>query len=80
VVVGGGVGIADHVEIGDRVRIAARSGVVGSWPDEATIGGYPSRNHRQWLRGQAALYRLAKIVEQLEALVEERSLRGTTND
>jgi UDP-3-O-[3-hydroxymyristoyl] glucosamine N-acyltransferase len=43
--------------------------VIGDLPDGATVSGYPARNHREYLRAQAALYRLAAIVDDLEALV-----------
>ncbi len=31
--------------------------------------GYPARQHREFLRAQAALYRLTALVDDLEALV-----------
>ena len=34
------------------------------------MSGYPARSHREFLRAQGALYRLAKIVDDLEALVQ----------
>jgi len=43
--------------------------VIGDIPDGAIVSGYPARSHREYLRAQAALYRLAKIVDDLEALV-----------
>jgi len=80
VIVGGGVGIADHVQIGDRSRVAARSGIFGSWPGGITVGGYPARNHREWLRSQVAIYRLSPIMEELEAMVKERRPGATSHD
>jgi len=35
--------------------------------------GYPARPHREFLRAQAAMYRVAKIIDELEALVRTRS-------
>jgi len=35
--------------------------------------GYPARPHREFLRAQAALYRLSRIVDELEALVKPAS-------
>jgi hypothetical protein len=42
--------------------------------------GTLARPHREYLRGQAALYRLAKIVDKLEKLVEPQAeiSSGTT--
>lgn len=68
----GQVGLADHIEVGSRVRITVQSGVIGDIPDDATITGYPARNHREFLRAQAALYRLAPLVDELEALARPK--------
>ena len=65
----GQVGLSDHLVIGNRVRVTVQGGVIGDLPDGATVSGYPARNHREYLRAQGALYRLAKIVDDLEALV-----------
>jgi len=65
----GQVGLADHLTIGSRVRVTVQGGVIGDIPDGAIVSGYPARSHREYLRAQAALYRLAKIVDDLEALV-----------
>jgi hypothetical protein len=42
-------------------------------PPAASFSGHPARPHRQFLRAQAAMYRLAPIVDELERLVPERS-------
>jgi UDP-3-O-[3-hydroxymyristoyl] glucosamine N-acyltransferase len=61
VVIAGAVGIADRAVIGDGATISARSVVFGPSRIEAgsVVGGYPARPHREFLRAQAALYRLA---------------------
>ncbi len=64
----GQVGLADHITIGNRVRVTVQSGVIGNIDDDATVTGYPARNHRDYLRAQGALYRLAPLVDELEAL------------
>jgi UDP-3-O-[3-hydroxymyristoyl] glucosamine N-acyltransferase len=76
VILAGHVGVTDHLHIGDRVRIAAASAVFGDVPAGASVGGHPARAHRQFLRAQAVLYRLAPIVDELERLVPEGSRRG----
>ena len=80
VIVAGHVGIADHNTIGDRARVSACSVVIGDVPADATVGGYPARGHRTFLRAQAAQYRLIPIIDQLEAIVQQRSDRAKTND
>ncbi|MGH7699358.1 MAG: UDP-3-O-(3-hydroxymyristoyl)glucosamine N-acyltransferase [Gemmatimonadales bacterium] len=69
VIVAGQAGIIDHLTIGPGARIGAQAGVIGDVPGGRTVSGYPARDHREVLRGQAALYRLARLVPQLEALV-----------
>src|SRR4029450_700780 len=66
----GAVGIADRAVIGDGATISARSVVFGPSRIEAgsVVGGYPARPHREFLRAQAALYRLAPLVNRLEAV------------
>jgi len=65
----GQAGLADHVTIGRGARVTVQGGVIGDIAAGATVSGYPARNHREFLRAQGALYRLARIVDDLEALV-----------
>jgi UDP-3-O-[3-hydroxymyristoyl] glucosamine N-acyltransferase len=80
VIVAGGVGIADHVRVGDGAMISARSTVIRDVPPAGVYGGYPARPHREFLRAQAALYRMTPLAKDLETLVIERKHRGQTND
>jgi UDP-3-O-[3-hydroxymyristoyl] glucosamine N-acyltransferase len=65
----GQAGLADHVTIGRGARVTVQGGVIGDIDPGATVSGYPARPHREFLRAQGALYRLAQIVDDLEALV-----------
>jgi UDP-3-O-[3-hydroxymyristoyl] glucosamine N-acyltransferase len=56
------------VEIGDGARIGGQAGVISSVPANSAYSGFPARPHREFLRAQAALYRLAAHVDALEAL------------
>ena len=76
VILAGHVGVTDHLIIGDRARIAAKSAIFGDVPAAASFSGHPARPHRQFLRAQAAMYRLAPIVDELERLVLERAPRA----
>jgi UDP-3-O-[3-hydroxymyristoyl] glucosamine N-acyltransferase len=40
--------------------------VFGDIPAGASFSGHPARPHRQFLRAQAALYRVAPIISELE--------------
>ena len=68
VIVGGQAGIADHVRIGRGARLSAGGGAIGDVEAGATMSGFPARSHREFLRAQAALYRLAPIIGALEKL------------
>ncbi|MFL5401402.1 MAG: UDP-3-O-(3-hydroxymyristoyl)glucosamine N-acyltransferase [Gemmatimonadales bacterium] len=76
VILAGHVGVTDHLVIGDRAKIAAKSAIFGDVPAGASFSGHPARPHRQFLRAQAAMYRLAPIVDELERLVPERARHG----
>jgi UDP-3-O-[3-hydroxymyristoyl] glucosamine N-acyltransferase len=72
-ILAGQVGVSGHLTIGRGARIAAQSGVAGSVPAGETWGGYVARPHREWLRAEAAMYELAPLARQLEALVHRDS-------
>ena len=69
VIMAGQAGIGGHIEIGDRVRIGGQAGVFGSVPPGETWSGYPARPHRESLRAQAALFKLASMIRSLEKLL-----------
>lgn len=73
VIIAGQTGISDHLTIGRGARLLVQSGHIADVPAEATVFGTPARPHRDFLRGQATMYRLAKIVDELEALVKPKS-------
>src|SRR5216117_2605100 len=70
VIIAGQAGVSDHLTIGRGARLLVQSGIIADIPAEGTVSGYPARPHRELLRAQAAMYRLAKIVDELEALVQ----------
>src|SRR5207249_4525830 len=72
VIIAGQSGISDHLTIGRGARLLVQSGVISDVPADATLFGYPARPRRENLRAQAAMYRLAKIVDELEALVQSK--------
>jgi UDP-3-O-[3-hydroxymyristoyl] glucosamine N-acyltransferase len=72
VILAGHSAIGGHLIVGDGARIAAKAGVISDVPAGADVGGFPARRHREFLRAQAATYRLAPIIDELESLVEER--------
>jgi UDP-3-O-[3-hydroxymyristoyl] glucosamine N-acyltransferase len=69
VVVGGQAGFQGHHTIGKGAKIAGQSGVFGDVPAGETWSGYPARPHRESLRAQAALFRLANMLKRIERLL-----------
>jgi UDP-3-O-[3-hydroxymyristoyl] glucosamine N-acyltransferase len=68
-VLGGQVGTKGHITIGKGAQVAGQSGVFGDVPAGETWSGYPARPHKEALRAQAALLKLAKLVRPIERLL-----------
>jgi UDP-3-O-[3-hydroxymyristoyl] glucosamine N-acyltransferase len=75
-ILAGHVGVTDHLTIGAGARVAAKSAVFGDVAPGIAISGHPARPHRQFLRAQAALYRLAPIIAEVERLAAARDRPG----
>ena len=60
VMMGGQVGLADHLTIGAGAMLAAGSGHMRDVPDGETWGGRPARPVKEWLRETAALAKMSK--------------------
>ena len=73
---GGGVGIAPHMRIGQGARIAARAAVMCEIPAGETWGGYPAQEIRHALRAEAALRKLADSAKPLLKLLKEPKDQG----
>jgi UDP-3-O-[3-hydroxymyristoyl] glucosamine N-acyltransferase len=69
-VLAGQVGIAGHHTIGNGATLAAQAGAFGDIPSGETWSGYPARPHKEALRAQAALFKLAPLVRRIEKLLE----------
>ncbi|MBV6520996.1 MAG: UDP-3-O-acylglucosamine N-acyltransferase [Gemmatimonadaceae bacterium] len=72
-ILAGQVGVAGHITIGQGARVAAQAGVTGNVPAGETWSGYPARPHREALRSQAALFKLAGLWRRVERLLEGKS-------
>lgn len=71
VILAGQAGVAGHITIGAGARLAARGGAISSIPAGETWAGFPARPHRDFMRAQAALYRMAGMLKRIERLVDE---------
>jgi UDP-3-O-[3-hydroxymyristoyl] glucosamine N-acyltransferase len=68
VTVAGQAGIAGHISIGDNARVGAQAGVTKSIPADASVSGYPAREHGLSRRIQACITRLPELLRKLAAL------------
>ncbi len=73
---GGQVGCADHVTIGDRVMVAAKSGIPNDLNDDAIVGGIPAVDVRKWRRYATALTRLPEVIRRVRALEHHTGIGG----
>ncbi len=74
VTMAGKAGAVGHLRIGDGATVTAMTGVTEDVPPGATVSGFPSRPHRDWLRAMANLYQLEALrrrVKELESALEE---------
>jgi UDP-3-O-[3-hydroxymyristoyl] glucosamine N-acyltransferase len=74
VTLGGQAGIKGHLTIGDGATVAGQAGVFGDVPAGAVYSGYPARPHKESLRAQAGVFRLAELMKRLRVL--ERAVLG----
>lgn len=70
-ILAGQVGVGGHTTIGRGARVGGQAGVFGDIPPGETWSGYPARPHKEALRSQAALSKLAKLLRPIERLVQE---------
>jgi UDP-3-O-[3-hydroxymyristoyl] glucosamine N-acyltransferase len=69
-ILAGQVGVSGHHTIGKGAQLAAQAGVFGDIPAGETWSGYPARPHREALRAQAALFKLAGLIRRIEAFLD----------
>lgn len=76
VILAGQVGLSGHLTVGKGARLAAQAGVFGDVPAGETWSGYPARPHRESLRASSALFKLAGMMKDIEALLGKAGKRG----
>ena len=59
--VGGQVGFAGHIHVGNDVQIGAQSGVPNNVADGSRIMGYPAVPARDFMRQSAYIKRLGEL-------------------
>ena len=68
VVLGGQSAVAGHVTIGDRVMLAAKSGITKDIPSNTIIGGMIGRPIKEWRKSEVAIRNLPKLQNELRSL------------
>ena len=68
-ILAGQVGVSGHHTIGKGATLAAQAGVFGDIPPGETWSGYPARPHKEALRAQAALFKLAGLMRRIERML-----------
>jgi UDP-3-O-[3-hydroxymyristoyl] glucosamine N-acyltransferase len=71
VVLGGKVGVRDHIKIGDQVQAAACSCISKDFPAGMVINGVPAIDNRDYLRQHAALRRLPELAGKVTELTKK---------
>ena len=66
--IGGQVGIAGHITIGNNVRVQAQSGIGKSIADGEVIQGSPAFNYGDYSKSYVHFRNLPKIVADIEEL------------
>jgi len=65
---GGRTGTTGHLQIGDDVTVSATSVVARDVPNGETVGGFPARPLREFLKSQALVRRIPRLEQRIRAL------------
>jgi UDP-3-O-[3-hydroxymyristoyl] glucosamine N-acyltransferase len=68
---GGQVGLAGHIQVGDKVFLGAQSGVPGNVKSNQTVIGTPPMEPKAYFRSQAIFRRLPELYRQINELQKE---------
>ncbi len=71
VVMAGQTGVSGHVTVGDKVTLTAQTGVITDVPSGEVWGGFPSRPHRESMKGYAAIAKLPEFMKRVERYLKK---------
>lgn len=57
-----------HITIGDNCLFAGRSGIIGDIPSGSVMAGFPAQPHKEWLRKEANIRKVADLVKKVKEL------------
>ena len=73
----GQVGLAGHIEIGDKAVIGAQSGLSKNVPPGSVVLGAPAKPMKEWKQNNVYISQLGKLYERVKELEEEvKSLKA----
>ena len=72
----GQVGVAGHLDIGDRVVATAQTGIPNSVEPDKIISGYPAIENKLWLKSSAVFKRLPELLKRIEALEKKMTIEN----
>ncbi|MPL68938.1 UDP-3-O-acylglucosamine N-acyltransferase [bioreactor metagenome] len=64
----GQAGSAGHITIGDNCTFAARSAPISDVESGSFYAGFPARPHREWIKAEAALYKVPDLLKKVREL------------
>jgi UDP-3-O-[3-hydroxymyristoyl] glucosamine N-acyltransferase len=82
VVLGGGVGVADHVKVGDDAVIMGMSGVASNIQPQSIVGGIPAIPRDRIIENHFNFNRIKSFMKKIDALVSRIDVleQKTNND
>lgn len=69
--IGGQVGFAGHIHVGNNVHIGAQSGIPNNLPDGSQVMGYPAVPARDFMRQSAYIKRLGQLFKRVDELEKQ---------
>ncbi len=76
-ITGGNVDINGHIEIGDNVILAGRTGVIHSIKEPGMYGGFPAEPQRDNIKTMVSLSHLARIRKNVQKIMKHLQLEDT---
>ena len=70
--IGGQVGIAGHLKIGDRVKIQAKSGILKNIESDSSVMGYPALNYRDYNRSYVHFKNFPNIMKSIDSVLKTK--------
>lgn len=71
VTIAGQAGVAGHISVADDSVITAKAGVTGKIKKAGVYSGYPVVDHKDWLKQQILIKKLADMKKRIEELEEK---------